>query len=704
MKTPPLLLLGTLLFWGWQTGFLLAGAVMGVLLESARFIRFRWELDDTDFNRIWGFCSVLNVVLAVYVFTHGGAGGGLNETSPDIHTGVTPSSTILTATRFLRWLPMTTFAFIAAQVFNIRESAPVAATSLLLRWRQRRGGGTLAHRYLNVSYPYFMVCLFSAAIHPNPGTWVFFWGQSVLVAWALWPLRPMRFGKFIWLGAMIAVLGLGLSGLAGIGLAQRMLQNLNSQWMERFLRSRTDPLVSVTRMGRIGELKLSARIVVRVEPRDAGWVPVYLREASYGDYRPQLSTWYAGGQIREFQLLQPEPDNTSWTLVPGAKHPHAANIACYLNGWSRDLDAPEGLLPLPGDCARLEKVAATAVLRKNNYGAVLAAGPGLLAFDAKFGGGASPDAPPDLHSTNHNDLSVPVEEIPALQRVVAWINLSADASRDQKLRAVGNFFTEQFTYSTWQGADKKPTSTASPLTRFLLDSRSGHCEYFASATVLLLRQLNIPARYAVGYYVHEARGSGYIVRERDAHAWCLVWNEVRRRWDDFDTTPASWMEVERRRTEGGEWFADVFGWIRFQFARLRWGQARFQQYIYWALIPVLLVLLYHIIFRRKGRLRALGSKSGAEAALPWPGLDSEFYSLERRLAELGVARQPGESLSEWLERALTAPALAALRESIQALLRLHYRHRFDPHGLNAAERETLRRNVLEILEKLSEPV
>ncbi|MBT8330725.1 MAG: transglutaminase-like domain-containing protein, partial [Deltaproteobacteria bacterium] len=36
---------------------------------------------------------------------------------------------------------------------------------------------------------------------------------------------------------------------------------------------------------------------------------------------------------------------------------------------------------------------------------------------------------------------------------------------------------------------------------FLTRSRSGHCEYFATATVLLLRQAGIPARYARGYSV-----------------------------------------------------------------------------------------------------------------------------------------------------------------------------------------------------------
>ena len=78
MKTPPFLLLAALLFWGWQSGFFLAGAIMGIVLESARFIAARWDLDDTDFNRIWSFCVLLVVVLAGYVFTTNDQGGGSN--------------------------------------------------------------------------------------------------------------------------------------------------------------------------------------------------------------------------------------------------------------------------------------------------------------------------------------------------------------------------------------------------------------------------------------------------------------------------------------------------------------------------------------------------------------------------------------------------------------------------------------------------
>src|ERR1035438_8791858 len=77
LQAPPLLLLAALLFWGWQMGFLLAGAIMGAVMESARLVRARWELTEADFRRLWNFCALLALVLVVYVFTTNDAGGGL---------------------------------------------------------------------------------------------------------------------------------------------------------------------------------------------------------------------------------------------------------------------------------------------------------------------------------------------------------------------------------------------------------------------------------------------------------------------------------------------------------------------------------------------------------------------------------------------------------------------------------------------------
>jgi protein-glutamine gamma-glutamyltransferase len=353
---------------------------------------------------------------------------------------------------------------------------------------------------------------------------------------------------------------------------------------------------------------------------------------------------------------------------------------------------------LPTGSGRLENLYAY-ILQENSEGAVLAEGPGLVIFNALYGPGRTIDSLPDT-GTNLLDLTVPTNEVPALKQVVSEMKV-AGGDESQTLRTVYAFFQNHFTYSVWLGPDKPATTNETPLARFLLTSRRGHCEYFATATVLLLRELKIPARYAVGYVVHEKSGRGYVVRERDAHAWCLVWNAQTRTWENFDTTPASWVAEEGKRASVWQWLSDLRSWIGFQIAKFRWGQTNLRAYILWTLVPMLALLLYQIVFRRGRRQQRRKGDPETTVTVFWPGLDSEFYLLERELAARGVPRQPGELLSTWLNRALEEPALKDLRGPLLELLRLHYRHRFDPRGLSAPEREALTREARTCLDVLS---
>lgn len=217
--------------------------------------------------------------------------------------------------------------------------------------------------------------------------------------------------------------------------------------------------------------------------------------------------------------------------------------------------------------------------------------------------------------------------------------------------------------------------------------------------MLLLRQLKIPARYAVGYAVHEPSGSGYVVRLSDAHAWCLVWNETQQTWEDFDTTPASWIAEEARNRSPFRWLSDIWSRLKFEFAKFRWGQSKLRQYLLWIVVPGLALLLYQIIFRR-GRRRQASKRTDEGFITQWPGLDSEFYQLEKQIATRGVLRKPSEPLNEWLRRVAENPALAGLQEPLRALLRLHYRYRFDPLGLSDADREALKQVTRACLERL----
>lgn len=68
-------------------------------------------------------------------------------------------------------------------------------------------------------------------------------------------------------------------------------------------------------------------------------------------------------------------------------------------------------------------------------------------------------------------------------------------------------------------------SNVDPLEWFLFDEKSGFCNYYASAQVLMLRSVGIPARLAVGYAQGEfdPATNTYTVLVRDSHAWPEVY-------------------------------------------------------------------------------------------------------------------------------------------------------------------------------------
>ncbi|HEY3761059.1 MAG TPA: transglutaminase domain-containing protein [Verrucomicrobiae bacterium] len=697
MKTPPLLLGAALVFWGWQSGLPWMGAVMAVAIEGARLVPTRWEFSEADFRRTAMFCTLLSLTLAIYAFTSSEEGGSLEGL---IHgpgaVRNTAITTIHTATSWLRWLPIILFLFVAAQIYSTREAVPLTMFSMYWRWRvrqEKRNGRDLAVPNINVSYPYFIVCLFSSSIHPSDGTNSFFWGVCILIGWALWPVRSMRYGMAIWGLALATAMTASFWGQYGIGLLQQDVERYNMRWMMRFLHSSTDPKEAYTAIGQIGYLELSDSIVIRLKTQNSEPPPSYLREASYRIYESKSRVWLAGSQRNNFENVIALSNQVTWVLLPGKSVPFSVNIACYLGDRSTDGN-PLGLLPLPTGTGELDDFNAY-LLQKNPLGDVKAEGPGLVIFDSLYGPGVTLDAPPNTN----RDCFVPTNEIPALKQVIAEMNFT-NRDESKTLNAISGFFHQKFTYSIWQGPDKLATTNETPMTRFLLHSRSGHCEYFATATVLLLRELQIPARYAVGYYVHEAAHGGYIVRERDAHAWCLVWNAKQKIWQDFDTTPEAWVGIEGARMSRLHGFWDFWSWVRFQIAKFRWGQGNVRDYILWGLIPVLAGLMARIIFSRRKRQNKSARKT--EPAAFWPGLDSEFYALERKLAQRGIPRPPNEPLADWLSHELENPALYDLREPLKELLRLHYRYRFDPRGLNDNERTLLTRKAKACLDALAQ--
>jgi len=691
MKPPPLLIGATLLFWGWQSGLLLPGALMAVVIEGARGFRTRWDFSDQDFGRVWTFCALLCLGAAVYAFSNESSAEWRNFLqNPNFATerGAGQASARSVGV-VIRWLPMFFFLFAAAQAYSSREGVPleIIANILRFRWRRSRPGepAASAQRSVDVSYPYFAVCLVAASAHASDDT-VYFWGTSGLMAWALWPHRSTRFRFSWWLLVMAAALTLGYHGQRSANQLSRYLGTYNPEWLTNLMRRGTDPSHSRTMIGQIGRLKLSGKIAIRLDTH-GGPPPPYLREASYRTYRAHV--WSSDVPETDYaDVSETATDSRTYVLQPGKNGPTQLNIGCYL-------DHGTGLLPLPHGCCRLENLMSFLPLSKSPLGAVMEkSGPNLLIFDTFYGPGATIDSPPA-----GEDLTPAPREIYAVETVLADLQLKKGVGADAALRTLTAFFSDRFKYSVWQPPVRHTRTNETAITRFLLRTRHGHCEYFATAGALLLRQLGIPARYAVGYSVHEGGKGKYIVRQRDAHAWCLIWNERTGLWQDWDPTPATWVAEEGERASPFESLSDIWSRVAYELSKLRWGQSQARQYVLYGLMPVLLILLYQIIFRglRRRRQRTTGPGAGS---VSWPGLDSEFYQLEARLVRRGLARGPSEPLAEWLHRAVHSSSMHSLREPLLHLLRLHYRYRFDPQGLSPAERDALRREAKTCLQTL----
>ena len=96
----------------------------------------------------------------------------------------------------------------------------------------------------------------------------------------------------------------------------------------------------------------------------------------------------------------------------------------------------------------------------------------------------------------------------------------------ERARALASYLSHDpsFSYSTKAGV---PPSDADLVDFFLFDpefGRSGYCQYFASAMVMMARSLGLPARLAAGFAPGERQDDDtFLVREANAHAWAEIY-------------------------------------------------------------------------------------------------------------------------------------------------------------------------------------
>lgn len=623
----------TLIFWGLQTEMLLWAVPMAILLEYRHFWNKRWDLEKTDFYRIGDLSIVGLVGLSAFLYL------GSSETH------------ILVA--LLQLMPLVFFPLVTVLAYSTADK--IGLDILIYSLRKQPDEDT----EWDLHYLYVGLCLISAGTVNEPPI-PFLPGAAMIICWSLLPFRSSRYHSVVWPAAVFAVIVSGALAQHGLREAHLAMKAQAAQWFEYWIGQRTDPYKTTTRIGAVGRLKLSDNILFRVapigDPED-----LLLQEASYNftvdaDWMVLKPNWK--------ELAQ--PSEYSWEIYP--ETPTDKHINVYY-----EFSRRRALLPLPSGTSRIDGFPAS-ILRQSEFGTV--SGTGILptkVYQVIYNSNRDSNLPPA-----NDDVFISTSQSALMKRHRPDVTGMTDS---QKVEAVERFFSG-YKYSLYQPELDEKTN---PLAYFLEERKAGHCEYFATATAMMLRALDIPSRYVVGFSVQEFHPSinAYVVRSRHAHAWVIAW--VNKRWQVVDTTPSIWLETE---ADQSSILQPLFTYLSnnfFSFA-LWWDDQRIEDYqLYLYIIAFVLVIVLAWRLWRSEQVTIVADAQAGLASNSYPGQESPFYLVESALQEKGLLRHKGESLRNWLHR--------IRHNRVLPLLDKHYSWRFDPNGISSRDKETLTAEV-----------
>ena len=258
----------------------------------------------------------------------------------------------------------------------------------------------------------------------------------------------------------------------------------------------------------------------------------------------------------------------------------------------------------------------------------------------------------------------------------------------QAVEIVKDFFSSNFSYSLTQ---RQRYPRGKYLSKFLFENRQGHCEYFATATALLLRAAGIPARYSVGYSVQEYSNleKRYIARASDAHSWVEAY--INDGWLVVDTTPSVWVDIDEKDVPVIRPIIDFWSWISYLLISddIDEQSSGKNMIMVWILLPILFLYIWRM-FSGKRYSRKNQQVNEPEISIK-QGMDSVFYRLYQVLESKYGERPVGMTLTRWIG-SLSRHNIAD-GSKLERIIRAHYRYRFDPDGLSKEELKMLDQEV-----------
>ncbi|MCX6877953.1 MAG: transglutaminase domain-containing protein [Verrucomicrobia bacterium] len=639
-----------------MTGNALLGLVLALWVEAAHWTRLRWDFNDAACIRAWHLCAILIALSMVYVWIDG--------------------NPYLMVPRLLGWLPVLLLPLQLVQAFGLRDAIPVRTFSFFTK-KQRE----LNHRHglehfavhFNFGHAYLITVMVAATpLDERPDSWLFLPGLVVLTVWALVGSGRCRLAHVsLWL---LVAGGLGMLGQMGLARAYHWLNFGMLKGYEDYL----NPSHYRTAIGRLGEIKQSRNILWRVRPAPDNPAPTHLRSACYNRYRGGVWSNVAPPATRpgdsDFKALVPIAASGATPIHPLRAEAGLRTLRPALPRFKlRGAAVANSPLPLPGNAASLRDFEVDS-FECNSLGTVrVFPKQAILDGVVTWNDEATPETPP----WREVDLDVPANESAALDAVLTELRLARQPTLAAKLEVLRRFFLE-FDYTRYNSIKPPaigPVPGPSAITTFLTTVRRGHCEYFATAAALLLREAGIPTRYAIGYTLMEldAKRGEWVIRGLHGHAWTRVWDASAGVWIDFDPTPPGWLGLETRQGMSLQWLLDGVQRLREDFALWR-SRARNRLLISTIMLTVGVTGMGLMVRRLWRSKRTVGSAL-ARRRDAGPGLGTPLHHLEKAAAKYLPPRPPGQPFGHWLAGLrpfLTDPA--ALDEAIH----LHQRLRFDP--------------------------
>lgn len=156
-------------------------------------------------------------------------------------------------------------------------------------------------------------------------------------------------------------------------------------------------------------------------------------------------------------------------------------------------------------------------------------------------------------------------QLPALDPRVRRLADSLTAgqmTRIDRVRAIERYLSTELRYTL----DLPDTRAEATVEGFLFRRRAGHCEYFSTAMVMMLRSIGIPSRNVTGFLGGEWNDyGGYLaVTGNDAHSWVEAWFPGLG-WVPFEPTPPA-RDAYMGDGAGGRWSLSLW----FGAAEHRW--------------------------------------------------------------------------------------------------------------------------------------